>query len=388
MSTLTIKRRALVSEARFIGEKAEAESRDLTAEETARVHAIKSEVAVLDEKIEQTTEVRNAIKAAVGNEGGDSSPEGKAAPIGGGAQTPLAKAMMDALAQRPGGVKAVTVTAGSISVPNNLGVVGQPRDPNLLASVVAFVEQTATGEESQPDGVSYLRQISRTLAAAAVQRGAPKPESALSFERVNQAFATLAHIITVPNQWLQDSAKLAQLIQDEMVYGVMLAIDAMLLGDTIDEDGGTLHGLLTTTGVGRTAFVGDAVRTVRRALGSLEDQGITPSHVALNPSDWEQLETMQLTDGSYLLPDRPGGSGARRIWNTPVILASGLNAGTAVAGDFTTRSMGVATRGPVHLQWNPFSKDTTNETILRVEGRFTPVITRPGSFTVASLTGL
>lgn len=79
---------------------------------------------------------------------------------------------------------------------------------------------------------------------------------------------------------------------------------------------------------------------------------------------------MQIADGSYPLPDRPGGSGARRIWNTPVILASGISAGTAVAGDFTTRSIGVATRGPIQLQWNPFSKDTTNETILRVEGRF------------------
>lgn len=206
--------------------------------------------------------------------GGDASPQlAKAAPIGGGEQHPLAKAMLQTLAEQPGGAKAVTVSPGSVSVPNNLGVVGQPRDPHLLASVVAFVEQTASGEDPHPDGVSYLRQVSRTLAAAAVRRGAPKPESALSFERINQAFAPLAHIITVPNQWLQDSGKLAQLIQNEMVYGIMLAIDDMLLGDTIDEEGGTLHGILTTTGVGATAFVGDAVRTVRRAIGSLEGQG-------------------------------------------------------------------------------------------------------------------
>lgn len=105
----------------------------------------------------------------------------------------------------------------------------------------------------------------------------------------------------------------------------------------------------------------------------------------MNPIDWETAETMRLTDNSYLLSDRPGGSGERRLWNVPVVLGSGLALGSAVVGDLTTKSIGVATRGPIMLQWNPFSKDTTNETILRVEGRFRPVLTRPGAFTVAAL---
>jgi HK97 family phage major capsid protein len=383
-------RSALINEAKNIMKAAADGGRDLTNEEITRSTEIKGEVATLTKAIEAGDAAREGLKGILGAEyttTDASEPSMKAVAIGGGAQAPLAKALMQAMNERPEGAKAVTVSAGSVSVPANFGVVGQPQDANLLSNIVAFVEQTASGQQDAPDGVSFLQQVTRTLAAQAVERGAPKPESALSFRRVNQAFATLAHIISVPNQWLQDSSKLGQLIQSEMVYGVMLAIDELLLNDTLDENGDTLHGILTTTGVGRTAFAGDAVRTVRRALGKLEAQGITPTHVAMNPTDWEEIETTRLTDGAYLLADRPGGSRERRLWNTSVVLASGLAAGTAVAGDFSTQSIGVATRGPVTLQWNPFSKDTTNETILRVEGRFSPVLTRPAAFEIATLAG-
>lgn len=49
-----------------------------------------------------------------------------------------------------------------------------------------------------------------------------------------------------------------------------------------------------------------------------------------------------------------------------------LAAGTAVARDFSTQSIGVATRGPIALPWNPYSKQGTNETVLYVEHRFSP----------------
>ncbi|MFF1382731.1 phage major capsid protein [Arthrobacter sp. NPDC058288] len=392
MSTLRQKRRALVAEVRYIGEKATLDGRDFTAEEVERVTANKAEVEKLDDAIERAEGTRDTIKAAFSGEimdaNGDESLHGtKGVPVGGTPESPMAKAMIRAVGEKPGGMKSVTVTAGSVSVNANLGIVPMTRYPFLLQNIVTFAPQDGTDSQGvAADSVSYLEQTDRTLAAAAVERGAPKQESALAFDRANQAFATLAHVITVPNQWLSDGGvKFQQLIQDEMLYGLALATDDLLLSDTTDENGGTLHGLLTKTGVGETDFTTDAVLTVRAALGSLEDQGILPSHVAMSPATWRAIETMRLTDNSYLLPDRPAGSGQRTLWNTKVALVNGMAANTAIAGDFTSNSIGVVTRGPVTLQWNPYSKDTTNETILRVEGRFTPVITRPGAFTVAAL---
>lgn len=391
MSTL-LKRRVLLTEARLIGEKAEADGREFTAEESTRAEQIKAEVAKIDERQAKSDEARATIKAAFGEEireqNSETSPSTKAVPVGGVAESPMAKAMIRAISETKGGAKSVTVAAGSVAVNANLGIVPRARYPFLLQNIVAFAPQDGTDSQgAAADSVSYLEQTERTLAAAAVARGGVKPESALAFTRSNQAFATLAHVITVPNQWIADGgAKFQQLIQDEMLYGLALATDALLLSDTIDENGGTLHGLLSKTGVGSTAFTTDAVLTVREALGSLEDQGIAPTHVAMSPTTWRSIETMKLTDGSYLFPDRPAGAGVRTMWGTPVVLVNGMAADTAIAGDFTSNSIGVATRGPVTLQWNPYSKDTTNETILRVEGRFTPVITRPGAFTVAALT--
>jgi len=392
-------RSALIAEVRTLGEKAQAENRDFTDEESDRVTAIKSEVTDLDTRIAKSDATRAAIKGSFGDEireanGDDDRLFGtKGIAVGGSPESPMAKAIIRAVgdipstSDKPGGAKSITLSAGSVGVSADLGIVPQSRYPFLLQNIISFVPQTGTDTQgTAADSVSYLEQTSRTLAAAAVQRSGVKPESALAFARANQAFATLAHVITVPNQWIQDGGmRFAQLVQDEMLYGLALATDSLLLNNTTDENGGTLRGLLTKTGVLATAFTTDAVLTVRAALGSLEDQGILPSHVAMSPATWRAIETMQLTDDSYLLPDRPAGTGQPRLWNVPVALVNGLAANTAIAGDFTSNSIGVVTRGPVTLQWNPYSKDTTNETILRVEGRFTPVITRPGAFAVATL---
>lgn len=56
------------------------------------------------------------------------------------------------------------------------------------------------------------------------------------------AFATVAHVITLPNQWLQDNRQLALVNQDEMLYGLALGIDDLLLHDSTGEDGAPCRG--------------------------------------------------------------------------------------------------------------------------------------------------
>lgn len=408
------KKAALLAEVNFIASKADAEGRDFTNAEADRVEQIKAEV----ERIDRGADTRATIAKAFGDDSRSGSNADELPPgyrgdgpmlhplLGVAEESKTTKAIMRAINSRPGGFKAVTVTAGSISVPANLGIVPLARNPFLLQNLVQTIPldtpqpglsdpaDVGAGNEPQrlgqatangPDSISYLQQTGRTLAAAAVPRGGQKPESALAFVRKHQAFATLAHVVTVPNQWLQDSQQFAQVVQAEMLYGLSLAIDNLLLNDTTDEDGGTLRGLLTTTGLLATPFATDSVLTVRRGVGQLQNLGIEATGIAMSPTAWETIETTRIADESYLLPGAPSGSAERRLWNAPVTLVPGLADDAAIVGDFSTASIALIARGPITLQWNPYSKDATNESVLRVEGRFTPAIVRPGAFTIADL---
>lgn len=394
MPTLTQKRSALLAEAKYLGAKAEAEARDFTAEELERADKIKGDVATLTEKIDRDEGTRAAIKGAFKDDADSTDdkdsrgPRGKAGQFG-SVESPMAKAMVHAITENYRSAKAVTTTAGSVSVPSNLGIVPALRHPHLLSNIVPVVPQE-TGPDGGPSSVSYLQQTGRTNAAATVARSAVKPESEIAFQREAHAFATVAHVLTVPNQWLEDGGqKFAQVLQDEMLYGLALGLDDLLLNGGTDEDGETLDGLLGTSGVNQTAYMESPMRTIRRGIGTLEASGVGASHVALNSRDWEDIDVATYEDGKYILPDRPVGNGSgRQLWNTPLALVEALAEGTAVVGDFSSASIGLVSRGPIKLQWNPFSKDTTNETILRVEGRFAPVVLRPAAFAVATLTGV
>lgn len=393
MPTLIQKRSALLAEAKYLGAKAEGEGRDLNTEELTRADKIKGDVATLTERIDRDEGTRDAIKGAFKDDAdspddtGGKGSRGKAGQFG-AVESPMAKAMVHAITENYRSAKAVTTSAGSVSVPSSLGIVPMARHPHLLSNIVPVVPQE-TGPEGGPSSVSYLQQTGRTNAAATVARSAVKPESEIAFQREAHAFATVAHVLTVPNQWLEDGGqKFAQVLQDEMLYGLALGLDDLLLNGGTDEDGETLNGLLGTTGVNQTAFMKDPMRTIRRGIGTLEASGVGASHVALTAKDWEEIDVATYeSDGKYVLPDRPVGNGSgRQLWNTPLALVEALAEGTAVVGDFSSASIGLVSRGPIKLQWNPFSKDTTNETILRVEGRFAPVVLRPAAFAVADLT--
>jgi len=92
------------------------------------------------------------------------------------------------------------------------------------------------------------------------------------------------------------------------------------------------------------------------------------SQAAMSPATWLAVETMKLTDGSYLFPDRPSGSGLgsggehRRRWSTARLRT------LRSPPDLTSNSIGVATRGPLTRSGTIF-KDTTNGTIIHVEAR-------------------
>lgn len=292
---------------------------------------------------------------------------------GGAASTP-AKAIMSEVQEKActGQIKAVTATGGSVVVPVHQGVATMAQSNYAISNLAAIFP--ADGPDG--DGISHLRQTGRTLAAATVARGAEKPDSSLSFQGINDAFATVTHLADVPNHYLESFSKFAQIIEFEMLYGMALGPDDLILNGGIDENGEPVIGLLEMTGVKAQTFVTDKLLTLCRAIGRIQAEGTQPTAIVLHPDDWEEIETTKLAEADYLLDGVPTKADQPNLWGVPVQLAPSVGAGRSVVGAFDTATIGLANRGGIRLQWNPFKLDHLNKTVLRVEGRFVPVVAR------------
>lgn len=134
------------------------------------------------------------------------------------------------------------------------------------------------------------------------------------------------------------------------------------------------------------AFDADRLLTMRRAITDLPKPRDRTRPVSPSPGTRgkRSRRCARPTTRSCCRTYRPVVPSAG-CWGVPVGLTPALDDDQAIVVDFSTRSIGVGTRGPIHLQWNPHSKDTTNETVLRVEGRFAPAIGRPSAFIIADL---
>ena len=90
-------------------------------------------------------------------------------------------------------------------------------------------------------------------------KGSRKPTSIYTVERVDDHTKTIAHLSQpVPRQDLDDAALLARFLDDELTYGLRLAVDAQILSGDGTSDGMT--GFLDPgTGIASQAFVTDAL---------------------------------------------------------------------------------------------------------------------------------
>jgi HK97 family phage major capsid protein len=127
---------------------------------------------------------------------------------------------------RPHGSKALSPSGAAVVAqeftadPISLG-----RPPLSLLDVIPVI--THPTQE-----ISYLRQTTRTNNAAVVAAGALKPTSVYSVTRSENSLAVIAHLSEgIPRHWLLDNTALEQFLDNELRYGLAVAVDAKVLSD-------------------------------------------------------------------------------------------------------------------------------------------------------------
>lgn len=190
------------------------------------------------------------------------------------------------------------------------------------------------------DTVEFVRQVTASNAAAPVAEATAtagasgtKPESGMTFERVQETVKTIAVWIPATKRALSDAAQLRGLIDQELREDLNEELEnQMLNGSGIGEN---FTGLANTDDVLVQPFETDIFVTTRKAITNLLVNGKQlPSGWLLSPQDWETIELSRDGEDRF----RYGGPIARgpaTLWGVPVAQSFFQPQGRAWLGNFS-----------------------------------------------------
>jgi HK97 family phage major capsid protein len=387
--------KAIATEARAIAAKAEADGRDFTAAESAKVKSLYDEAQKIADAIkarETDDATINELLGLSGDTGASFRMDGRKDGLElGGRGARWAKATAGILAERLAGTKDIT-PSGSITAPAMAeGIVRREDRPLTLLDLVTIVPLEGT------DTFTYRRESARTVNARSVAVGTLKPTSVYGIEKISDTVKTIAHLSEmIDNTLLADVDELELFLGDVMAVGVLEALEDMLINAVGGRD--DFDGVLELSGTQAQAFTTDALTTARKAVTKLEVAHITGALAwVLSPARWEAFE-LEKDAETYVLGD-PGTAGRtlpvdtarRRLWGHPVVLNTELEDDTAILGDWSPSSVRVREREGVTLTWSDAVADEvgtgfeTNRKVWRAEGRFGAEWRRPYAFVIADL---
>lgn len=368
---------AALKAARDIAQKARDENRALTALETKtfdehmakanQARAKLAEIGEADARFKALADIDDSFDPLGGN--GMDGP-GFAYPTAKAGQVLTFKGLADQ-------VKANMANRGGFRIKALLGADSQVTPAQTLTSPVVQGKPATGLLDLLPvrfleggDEYSYLTQTTRTNNAAPVAAGALKPTSVYTLTRVSRKLEVIAHLSEpIPEHWLADEPALRQFVTDEMAYGLQVAVEAQVLNG--DGETPNLLGVLETSGIQVQAYNTSQIRTVRSAITKVETLGYQAGGLALNPLDWEAIETAADGEDRYFLTPEgsPVDRAARRLWGVPVALTTQVTQGTGVL--LSEGSVGIVSDRLTNMQWGRVGDDfARNQVRARFEGRF------------------
>jgi hypothetical protein len=214
-----------------------------------------------------------------------------------------------------------------------------------------------------------------------------KPKSELTIVPVTYPIATIAHIMYVHKQTLDDEPRMRGILDRDMVDGVKMAEDDQLLwGNGI---GDNLTGLMNTDGLQEyDGLATDRMSAqIRRAATRAMLAYFQPTGVVLHPLDWEAVELETDLNGAYVIALSVAVGGEKRVWRLNVADSPAQHQGTGLVGAFGYGAK-VFDREEVNVQVSTENRDMfeRNAYTLRAEERVGLVVDRPESFVAVNFT--
>ena len=208
-----------------------------------------------------------------------------------------------------------------------------------------------------------------------------KPKSDLTIVPVTYPIATIAHIMYVHKNTLQDEPRIRGIIDRDMIDGVKMAEDEQILfGDGVGEN---LTGIMNTDGIQDYPGLATDRKSaqVRRAATRAILAYFQPTGVVMHPFDWEDIELETDNNGAYTVAVSVAVGGEKRVWRLAVTDSPAMTQGHALVGAFGTGAK-LYDREQVNIEVSTENRDLfeRNAYTLRAEERLGLVVDRPESF--------
>lgn len=239
------------------------------------------------------------------------------------------------IGDRNGPVQTRFNTKAALTTGNSGAVIDPQTLPYRALPTEPHIRNLFSQGQTTSDTLRFPQLQAFTNAAAQVPDDGvtQKPESTLKMKVVAFPVATIAHLMRVHRNLLQDAPALRSIIDTQMVEGLRYAEDlAFIKGDGADE---TVKGILAQSKTFTRAKVNDTrLDTLRRAVTDLRLSNYTADGFLLNPLDLEEIELLKGSDSRYILNTVTDANGVTRVWRVPVIDSAAIDEGQFVAGNF------------------------------------------------------
>lgn len=237
--------------------------------------------------------------------------------------------------------------------------------------------------------ITYFKELAWTNAAATVAEGAPKPESALTFEAANAPVRKIATWLPVTEEMLEDVPAIQSYIDARLQLGVLMAEETQLLnGDGVAPN---ILGIRAQTGLAadvvRAADEPNFDAILRQIMAIYAASFVMPDGIVMNPADWTTTLLTRDGGGSYLTPGPFAPIQTTTLWGLSVAITPAMTAGVALVGAYKYGAQ-VFRRGGIRVEASNSHSDffIKNLVAIRAEERLALAVYRPGAF--GEVTGL
>jgi len=349
IATIEDEQRTLNARVQAIIATAEAESRDLTAEEDAETRSLLQRMRTLDTKRrargngpgleDMIAQLRPApASSAAASSWARHGSIGDAFTRSGAVQGALANLPTSApwrtgFVEVPFNLQAAALLSPApgwrpdVAAPAPVPVLPPPPRPSSL-----FMPGTASGGV-----VSYLRDSGQAKTAAVVAEGATKPELSLVLPQIDAPLVTIAVWAAVSNQTVEDVVDFREWLDNVFALDVLDKLDDEVLNGT--GTGGRMLGVRLCPGLaGPVALTAPetAADAIARAIAAVYAASrLAPDAIVIDPGAFTALLTLKAsTSGVYLSGAAMSSAPISLLWGVPVVPSPAMPAGEALVGNF------------------------------------------------------
>lgn len=395
-------RAAAIKAAQDIIAKAEADKRELTADERTELKAREDEIKDLTEKIKAAEEDEALVKR-LGSYGAPSDDEGD--------RETAAKSLGEHFVKSVGeeGLQRVkTISGATVAAPEFKAATDNQASPAVLAPWVTEYDRTIVRAFRRPvvsdllgtgtltgNAVTYLVEGGIEGSFATVAEGGAKPQIHFTDPTTRtDALKKVAAWFRFPDEMAEDVPFWVSEINERGLYELALVEEAQLLNGT--GAGSQVEGVLKRSGV-QTATAADNTdnaEAIYRAMTKVQNAtGLSADALVINPADYEALRLAKDGNGQYFgggfFQGQYGNGGIEwqpPVWGLRTVVSAAVPAKTAVVGAFSTAAT-VYRKGGVRVEsTNSHDTDFTNNLITtRIEERLALAVRIPAAFVNVTL---